>query len=137
MVVDFTLKNIEVAAEALFNALGSKKVIAFHGEMGAGKTTLINELCRLLKTTDLVNSPTYSIINEYRTSNGKIIYHMDLYRLNSDLEAVNAGVEDALVSGNLCLVEWPEKAPSLFIDSTMHCYLSAVQVNGRKLKINL
>ena len=137
MVVDFTLNEIENAAAQLLTVVGERKVIAFHGEMGAGKTTFIHAVCQLLKIKDVVGSPTFSIINEYNTDAGNIVYHLDLYRLKDEPEAIAAGVEDCLYSGNLCMVEWPEKAPGIFPHDTIHCYLRSTANNERKLQINL
>jgi tRNA threonylcarbamoyladenosine biosynthesis protein TsaE len=137
MVVDFKLENIEIAAQAFLAAINSRKVIAFHGEMGAGKTTFIHAVCNELKVENAISSPTFSIINEYSLPNGSTVFHMDLYRLKDEEEAINAGVEDALYSGDLCLVEWPEKAPGIFPVDTVHCYLTSVSHKERKLKINL
>ena len=137
MVVDFTLQEINKAAATLLSVLGDRKVIAFHGEMGAGKTTFIHALCELLNIKDVVGSPTFSIINEYNTVRADIVYHLDLYRLHDEQEAISAGVEDCLYSGNLCLVEWPEKAPGIFPPDTIHCYLKSTGHNERKLQINL
>ncbi|MEO6668217.1 MAG: tRNA (adenosine(37)-N6)-threonylcarbamoyltransferase complex ATPase subunit type 1 TsaE [Ferruginibacter sp.] len=137
MVVDFKLENIEETAQAFLSAIKPKKVIAFHGEMGAGKTTFIHAVCNKMEVENAISSPTFSIINEYSLPNGSTIFHMDLYRLKDEEEAINAGVEDALYSGDLCLVEWPEKAPGIFPTDTVHCYLTSVSDNERKLQINL
>ena len=137
MVVDFKLSEIENAAKQLLAFIADKKVIAFHGEMGAGKTTFIHAICNVLDVKDVVGSPTFSIINEYRTVKGDIIFHLDLYRLKDETEAVAAGVEDCLYSGNLCMVEWPEKAAKIFPPDAVHCYLKSVSHNERKLQINL
>ncbi len=137
MVVDFALQEIDQAAMQLIAAAAGRKIFAFHGEMGAGKTTLIHAICQQLNIKDAVGSPTFSIINEYRTGSGEIVYHLDLYRLKDESEAIAAGVEDCLYAGNMCLVEWPEKAPGLFPDNTVHCYLKSTGHNHRKLQINL
>jgi tRNA threonylcarbamoyladenosine biosynthesis protein TsaE len=131
--MDFNLKNINTAAKALLDAAPDSKVFALHGEMGAGKTTFIHALCEAMGVKDTVTSPTFSIINEYNVSNGGIVYHMDLYRLKSNEEAVNAGVEDCLYSGNICLVEWPEKAPEIFPDKTLHIHISVICDEMRKI----
>ena len=120
---NYTLDNINEAATLFLKAIGNKKVIALHGQMGAGKTTFVHAVCKVLKVNSNISSPTFSIINEYSTSNGENIYHIDLYRLKSEREAVNAGVEDCLYSGNLCLVEWPEITPALFPEDTVHCWI--------------
>lgn len=116
----------------------SSPVIALHGEMGAGKTTLTHALCDTKGVKDVVSSPTFSIINEYKfEENGqsKKIFHIDLYRLKDEEEAVQAGIEDCFYSGHICLVEWPEKTPSLLPDSTQHIYLQVVDAQTRQLTI--
>jgi tRNA threonylcarbamoyladenosine biosynthesis protein TsaE len=137
MDVNFSLENINEAAKTFLEAIGEKKVIALHGQMGAGKTTFVHAICDMLGVTASVSSPTFSIINEYISAKGEIIYHLDLYRLKDEQEAINAGVEDCFYSGNLCLVEWPEITPSLFPDDTVHCYLSVSGNNERQLEIKL
>lgn len=135
MDVNFSLENINKAAKTFLQAINTKKVIALHGQMGAGKTTFVHAICDTLGVTDAVSSPTFSIINEYKSAEGDVIYHLDLYRLKDEQEAINAGVEDCLYSGNLCLVEWPEITPELFPKDTVHCYLSVSGQNERKLII--
>ena len=137
MEVNFKLEKIQGAALKLLSAAGSHKVIALHGEMGAGKTTFVHALCEAMGIKDVVTSPTFSIINQYKTAKGQTVYHMDLYRIKDENEATNAGVEDCLYSGDICLVEWPEKAPGIFPEDTLHIYISSVDNNTRKLKINL
>ncbi len=137
MDVNFSLPDIGIVAKQFLREISGRKVIAFHGEMGAGKTTFIHAVCEALEVADTISSPTFSIINEYTTTDGSTIYHMDLYRLRDTAEAIGAGVEDCLYSGNLCLVEWPDKAPSLFDENTIHCYLKSTGNNERKLQIKL
>ena len=137
MEVNFSLNEIESAAENLLDETGIYKVFAFHGEMGAGKTTFIHALCQAMGVEDIVSSPTFSIINEYKTKQRQTIYHMDLYRIKDENEAINAGVEDCLYSGNICLVEWPDKATGILPDDTLHLYITSIADNTRKLKINL
>jgi len=128
----FQLSAIEKAAEAFWHAFPLQRIFAFHGSMGAGKTTFIHALCTARGVTDTVGSPTFSIINEYRYSGGKI-YHMDLYRLKDEEEALRAGVEDVLYSGDFCLVEWPDRAPGLFPSDTVHCWLETLDPETRKI----
>jgi len=137
MEVIFTLEQIPDAASKLLSSATDHKVFALHGEMGAGKTTFIHALCEAMGIKDVVTSPTFSIINQYKTADGKAVYHMDLYRIKDENEAINAGVEDCMYSGDLCLVEWPEKAPGIFPENTLHMTISSVDDNTRKLKINL
>ena len=136
MDVLFTLPQIKKAAATFLSAVKNYNVVALHGEMGAGKTTFVHAVCDELGVQNAVSSPTFSIINEYTTAVGKTIYHLDLYRLKSVQEAINAGVEDCFYSGNLCMVEWPEITPALFPDNTLHCYLKVTGNNERKLVIS-
>jgi len=105
----FTLQEIDNAAKEFISILTDSKIVAFNGEMGAGKTTFIHAVCRQMGVTDNMSSPTYSIINQYKTINGATINHIDLYRLKDTEEAVQAGVEEVINSGDFCFIEWPEK----------------------------
>ena len=131
----FTLKELDKTARQVARLTGKYGVVAFHGEMGAGKTTFINAVCRALGSTDTTGSPTFSIINQYNTPDGKIIYHMDWYRIKDEEEAIQAGVEDALYSGNLCLVEWPEKAAGLLPDDALDIYIETIDMQTRKVSL--
>jgi len=133
MELSFSLGKIQETAKTLLDAAKDHKVFAFHGQMGAGKTTFISAFCKAAGVTDTVGSPTFSIINEYNTSDGRIVYHIDLYRLKSNQEAVAAGIEDCLYSGNTCLVEWPEIAPGIFPDDTLHVHITAISEEIRKI----
>ena len=135
----FTLQTIKKTASEFWKLIHDKKVIAFHGEMGSGKTTFIHALCDLKNVKETVGSPTFSIINEYSydcEGTPRLILHMDLFRINSDDEARQAGVEDGLYSGNTCFVEWPEKAPELFPPDTVHVMLDIINNDTRQLRIN-
>ena len=105
----FTLEGIDKAANDFISLLNNSKIAAFIGEMGAGKTTFIHAVCRQMGVTDKMSSPTYAIINQYKTIMGTTINHIDLYRLKDTEEAIQAGVEDAINSGDFCFIEWPEK----------------------------
>jgi tRNA threonylcarbamoyladenosine biosynthesis protein TsaE len=134
----FTIEQINQVAAAFWRAIDSKTVIAFHGNMGAGKTTLIHALCKAKGVRGVTGSPTFSIINEYLFEEGgstKKIYHIDLYRLKDEEEAIQAGVEDCLYSNHICLVEWPEKAPKLFPADTVHVFIEAIDSDRRRLII--
>ena len=104
----------------LINFHKDKRIFAFHGEMGAGKTTFIKTMCACLKVTDTVSSPTFAIVNEYFTENSGSIYHFDLYRIKSWTELLEIGYEDYFFSGNYCLLEWPEKIVNLLPEETVH-----------------
>ncbi|MDB5193165.1 MAG: tsaE [Segetibacter sp.] len=137
MKISFTLALIEEAAAKVLSAAKDKKVWAFHAEMGSGKTTFIHALCNVLQVTSTVGSPTYSIINEYVSATVGTIYHMDWYRLQDEEEALQAGVEDALLSGQLCFVEWPEKAGGLLPDDSLHLYIKLLDEETRMIQCSL
>jgi tRNA threonylcarbamoyladenosine biosynthesis protein TsaE len=112
MEITFSLAEIDHAAQQVL-AQNIKNIILLHGSMGAGKTTFIKALARRLGVTEMTGSPTFSLVNEYETEDGRILYHFDLYRINSEEEAYDMGIDEYFYSGNLCLIEWPEKTPSL------------------------
>ena len=129
------LDSLHAFAVQFWEAVGTTKIFAFHGQMGAGKTTIISVLCHSKGTGDVTGSPTFSIINEYRLAEGQKIFHIDLYRLKDEEEVMQAGVEDCVYSGDICMIEWPEKAPQLFDESTVHVYIEPVSENERKVTI--
>jgi tRNA threonylcarbamoyladenosine biosynthesis protein TsaE len=130
----FTLEEIDAAAIQLLSLFPGARVFAFHGQMGAGKTTFITAVCKNLGVNTGISSPTFSIINEYEAG-GKRIYHLDLYRLKGAAEAIDAGVEDVLYSGDICLVEWPEVAPELFPEGSIHVFLRLLDAGRRILSL--
>lgn len=113
MEITFTLNEIESVAKRLIKEAGHSRCLAFFAQMGVGKTTLINALCKELGVTDGTSSPTYSIINEYRTADDQRVVHMDWYRLKDEDDALNAGVEDYVQGDIYCFIEWPERAEKL------------------------
>ena len=129
----FTLPQIRQVAAALWKEGAKKKVWAFYASMGTGKTTLIHALCEELGVQSAVSSPTFAIINEYQSPVAGTIYHMDWYRLKDEEEAINAGVEDSLQSGKLCLVEWPEKAEGLLPEDAFYIHIELLDENTRRL----
>lgn len=134
----YALGDIREMAHRIWELAEAHPVMAFHGEMGAGKTTLIHALCDVRSVKGAVGSPTFSIINEYvlqGEADESSIFHIDLYRLRDTEEAIQAGVEDCLYSGQTCMVEWPERAPGIFPENTLHIYLEAVSPDQRKLTI--
>lgn len=137
MEVIFQLDEIETTARQILTFTAGQTIFAIHGEMGAGKTTFIHAFCEAMGVMDNISSPTFSIINQYKTTGDKVVCHIDLYRLKGEEEAISSGVEDCLYSGNTCLVEWPEIAPGIFPADTVHLYVSAVNSNTRKIKVEL
>lgn len=128
---------LTAAAKQFAVNMGDETVYAFYGEMGAGKTTFIRELCRALGVEeDLANSPSFSIINEYRSdTTAELIYHFDLYRLENIDEALEIGVEDYFDSGALCLLEWPERIEALLPDDTVKVTVTVNPDESRSLLI--
>jgi len=137
MEIIYILDGIEHAAAELITLTKDYKVFTFSGELGAGKTTLIAKICQRLGVQEPVSSPTYSIIQEYELPDGSLIYHMDLYRIKNISEAVDVGIEDCLLSNELCFVEWPEIATSLFPAKTIHIKLQTISSFKRKLVAQL
>jgi tRNA threonylcarbamoyladenosine biosynthesis protein TsaE len=129
-----TLENIRETARLFWNYAGGHTVIAFYGAMGAGKTTFIHALCDEKGVSSTVGSPTFSIINQYAYSGGSL-YHIDLYRLKDEEEAMRAGVEDCLYSGDICLVEWPERAEGIFPDNTLKVQIRADDAVTRTIAV--
>lgn len=134
-----TLEALPEAAEQFVALMGDETVYAFKGEMGAGKTTFIRQLCRALGVEeDLANSPSFSIINEYRSdTTAELMYHFDLYRLETVEEALEIGVEDYFDSGALCFLEWPERIEPLLPDDTVVIDLKVNDDESRTLTVNL
>lgn len=107
------IHDLPRAAEEIIEHFKRQSVVAFYGEMGAGKTTLIREIATQMDVIDNVTSPTFALVNQYNTQQGDKIYHFDFYRINKIEEAYDLGYEEYFDSGNLCLVEWPEKIEAL------------------------
>ena len=112
MEIQFTLDEISQVAQKVI-AQNPNKVILFHGEMGAGKTTFIKALSKALGVSEATSSPTFSLVNEYETANGDLVYHFDVYRLKDESEAYDMGIDEYPYSGEWCFIEWAEKIPSL------------------------
>ena len=127
------LSHIEEAAREFLSKKGDAPVIALYGEMGAGKTTFTKSLCKVLGVLDGVNSPTFTLINEYRTSDGETIYHFDFYRINKLEEAFDIGFEEFVESGNLCIIEWPEKIEQILPPDTLRVKISVLDDGKREL----
>lgn len=129
MEITFSLEEIDNVAQQIL-AHDMKKTVLFHAGMGVGKTTLIKALAKQLGVKDMTSSPTFSLVNEYETADGEILYHFDLYRLNTEEEAYDMGLDEYFYSGNLCLIEWPEKTPNLIpLD---HTTITMKQLNDGK-----
>jgi tRNA threonylcarbamoyladenosine biosynthesis protein TsaE len=134
MQLQSTLDNIRQTAHRFWEMVDGHRVIAFYGAMGAGKTTLIHALCDEKGVTSTVGSPTFSIINEYSYPGGRL-FHIDLYRLKDEEEAVRAGVEDCLYSGDICLVEWPGRAEGILPENTLKVEIDVINQDTRIIRM--
>lgn len=129
--------SIDVAAEKLLKLIPSGSVVALYGQMGAGKTTLIREMCTQLGVNQTVTSPTFSIVNEYTTGSGQTIYHFDLYRIKTVEEAFDFGCEEYLFSGSTCFVEWPEKIAEILPEETIRVDINVIDEDERELVVEV
>ena len=128
-----SLAGLEAAAEDFLRAIGDRRLVAFYAPMGAGKTTFITAVCKALGVKEYaVSSPTFAIVNEYRTAAGESVFHFDFYRIERMEEALDIGLYDYLDSGALCLMEWPENIEALLPEETLRVSIS-VEPDGSRL----
>ena len=128
-----SLAGLDRAAETFLQEIGDRRLIAFYAPMGAGKTTFTTAIChRLGVRDDAVGSPTFAIVNEYRTASGEPLYHFDFYRITKPVEALDIGLYDYLDSGALCIMEWPENIEDLLPEETLRVSI-APQPDGSRL----
>ena len=129
-----SITAIDKAALEFIETFKKPSVIAFYGEMGVGKTTFVKALCKVLSCTDNITSPTFSIVNEYNTTNNEKIYHFDLYRIENIQEAIDIGIEDYFYTGNWCFIEWPEIVSPLLPEDSYHIKISEEENMIRMIK---
>ena len=129
------LDRIHEAARAFIDNIGNDTIFAFYGHMGAGKTTFIKAVCEELGVTDVINSPTFAIVNEYLAGSGNTIYHFDCYRINKIVEALDMGCQDYFDSGNLCFIEWPENIAEILPDEAVAVYIKVADDDTRCIEI--
>jgi tRNA threonylcarbamoyladenosine biosynthesis protein TsaE len=130
-----SINQLPEVAQWVIDNIDTNKIIIVDGEMGAGKTTLMKEIGKLFRVEQIINSPSFSIINEYETEDVKILYHFDCYRIESIQEALEIGIPDYLESGNLCFIEWAENIETLLPDSVMKIKIIVEGINERKFLI--
>ena len=126
-------QDLPRAARAFLSHIGDHRILAFYGSMGAGKTTFITALCEALGVRDIVNSPTFTLVNEYRDAAGEPVYHFDFYRINLLSEALDIGLYEYLDSGAFCLIEWPEMIEELLPEETLKVQILVEDADTRTL----
>jgi len=139
MSMEIRIKSIEeivVAAKEFVTAMGDRKVFAFYGKMGAGKTTFIKAVCEELGVEDVINSPTFAIVNEYVDGQGEPVYHFDFYRIKNLQEVMDLGYEDYVYSGHVCFMEWPELIENLLPDDAVKVTIEEEIDGGRVLVVD-
>ena len=128
-------EELEAVSKYLIENCSDNNIWIFRGEMGAGKTTLIKSICDELEVIDIVNSPTFSIVNEYLTDSDDTVYHFDFYRIEEDKEAIDIGTDEYFYSGDLCLIEWAEKIPSMIPAKYIEININLQDSLSRKISV--
>ena len=131
-----SLDQIEQAARIFVQNIGTRKVFAFYGKMGAGKTTFIKAVCRTLGVEDVITSPTFAIVNEYTDATGSPVFHFDFYRIKKLEEVYDMGYEDYFYSHNLCFLEWPELIEDILPDDAVRVSIEELPDGCRRLTIS-
>jgi tRNA threonylcarbamoyladenosine biosynthesis protein TsaE len=131
---NYTLEDLPTIASEIIASIKSKQLL-FYGEMGAGKTTLIKEICNQLDVLDTISSPTFSLVNEYKTSKNKKVFHFDFYRIEDEEEALDMGIEEYFDTKNWCLIEWPKNIKNLLPLDAVQIYLSILDKGQRNIQL--
>lgn len=132
---NYSLSDLPAIASAIIS-LANYKTLLFYGEMGAGKTTLIKEICKVLGIEGTVSSPTFSLVNEYVTRKNELVYHFDFYRITHEEEAYDMGFEDYLEDNHWCLIEWPQHVENLLPLESVEIHLSILENGQRNIQLN-
>jgi tRNA threonylcarbamoyladenosine biosynthesis protein TsaE len=128
-------KQLPVAARRILEYTSGQKILAFYGQMGAGKTTIIKALCKALGAEEIVSSPTFTLVNEYRTNKGTTLYHIDFYRIGKMEEVFDFGIEEYFASGSYCLMEWPEIIEEILPPETVRIRIKVGDKEQRIIEI--
>jgi len=132
-----SLDELPQAAKEILTWIGNRNVVALYGAMGAGKTTLIKALCSELDVSDQVNSPTFTLINEYKTARGYKVWHFDFYRINKIEEAFDLGYDEYFEGDGLCLIEWPELIEELLPQDVVRIYIQELSGGVREIRCEI
>lgn len=130
----YSLSEVPTIAQEIITST-KHKIVLFYAEMGAGKTTLIKEICKQLDVEDVISSPTFSLVNEYQTTNGETVYHFDFYRITDEKEALDIGIEDYFYSNNWCFIEWPNNIENLLPLDAVEIHISILENNQRNIQL--
>lgn len=130
-------RHLTIAAQQLMKFSGDRKIFAFYGAMGAGKTTFIKAICEVLGAIDIISSPTFTLVNEYRTASGEEIFHIDFYRIKKQEEVFDFGVEEYLTGESYCFMEWPELVEDILPADTVKVKIKADETEKRTLTVSL
>ncbi len=130
------IKDLQEAAKIFLGYFSKPGIFAFYGEMGAGKTSFIQSVCKELNVLDVVTSPTFSLVNEYKSSQNGMLYHFDFYRIQTIREVFDLGYEEYFFQGQYCFIEWPEKIEPLLPESTIKVYLEVISKGKRRLSFS-
>lgn len=129
-------KQLPLAARKLLEIAGDQRIFAFYGSMGSGKTTIIKAVCAELGATDIVSSPTFTLVNEYKTASGESLYHIDFYRIKKQEEVFDIGIEEYLTGANYCFMEWPELVTGILPPEIIRIKISVGSNEERTLSIS-
>jgi len=129
-------KHLPSAVKQLLEAFSEKRIFAFYGAMGAGKTTIIKSVCKALGATDIISSPTFTLVNEYKTVSGESIFHIDFYRIKKQDEVFDFGIEEYLTGDSYCFMEWPELVEEILPDETVKVRISVDENEQRILSVS-
>ena len=129
-------KHLHSAVKELLKHFGENRIFAFYGSMGAGKTTIIKAICEILGAIDIISSPTFTLVNEYRTSTGDALFHIDFYRINKQEEVFDFGIEEYLTGESYCFMEWPELIEEILPSETIRVKITVDDHEQRILAIS-
>jgi tRNA threonylcarbamoyladenosine biosynthesis protein TsaE len=131
---NFSLQDLSIIASEII-LLAKSKTLLFYGQMGVGKTTLIKEICKVLKVQDSISSPTFSLVNEYQTSNQDKVFHFDFYRITDEEEALDMGIEEYFCNNDWCLIEWPKNIENLLPLEAVEIHLTILDDGKRNIQL--